>query len=100
MSMRSRAPQARRVRRSVAALLALLSSAGLARAASAGEPPPEEPRPMTVEERVARIRAALEERQGGGERSSGLDAERLAQWFNFPNWPNFWNNWNNFWRNF
>ena len=58
----------------------------------------------TVEERAARIRAAIAEM---GERTAvpgnvvdAAQRQQLAQWFNFPNWPNFWNNWRNFWPNF
>jgi len=68
-----------------------------------GAPPPlgasiSAPEPI---ERVAQIRARLQEADAKRHAASSLteqeSASRIAQWFNWPNWRN-WGNWPN-WRN-
>lgn len=92
-------PGAATVRRWRTAAAAAVALAGGSQAMAA----PSDAAP-TVEERAARIRAAIAEM---GERTAvpgnvvdAAQRQQLAQWFNFPNWPNFWNNWRNFWPNF
>jgi hypothetical protein len=57
--------------------------------------------PLTIEERVARVRQAFVE-QGVARPPSGAACMPMttAQWPNWPNWLNGWPNWGNFWRNF
>ena len=48
----------------------------------------------TIDQRLERIRAeAHRDTDTAGEMKKYR--ERLAQWYNWPNWPNSWGNWNN-----
>jgi hypothetical protein len=75
---------------------------GFAQPASA-----EESRPLTVADRVDRIRAALSERpETTLLRNGNMDSEsaEISQWRDWRNWGNWrnWSNWGNWgnWRNF
>ena len=88
---------ATRVRRSLfASILGVLCAAvGISAAPGAAFAATEtKTHPETVVERIERVRARLSHEDLGG---TG-DAEKswtIAQWYNWGNWPNFWNNfWN------
>ena len=76
--------------------LASLFSFASANASAASD----EAKPLTIEQRVERVRQHLADTDAAGAPPK-LDAEppshQSVQWPNYPNWPN-WPNWNN-WRN-
>jgi len=85
-------------RRCAAALLALMMPAAAVQAASQ-DAPATAPPATSLEQRVQRVRDALQQQQAA---ASGLDTAQgegnpAAQWLNWNNWNN-WNNWRN-WAN-
>ncbi len=91
-------------------LLGLLSSVmgwvGGGHAAKAHEVALQQPKTAdqdpTIDQRIQRIRAEAQRdlRAHGGDRKN---LRRLAQWYNWGDWPNFWSdwgNWPNYWGNY
>lgn len=87
-----------RVVRSLLLLLAVIASCGVLKVNAARSNSREPNADPAIEERVARLREVITPIEASEAKSRGL--KRLAQWFNWNNWPNYWNNWPNFWRNY
>lgn len=85
------------------ALVAVVPLVGAVRGAAADAVTDGYPSQPTIEARVAKVRAALAHVDESGTatgHSGSSAAQRLAQWFNWNNWPNYWRNWGNYWRNY
>jgi hypothetical protein len=88
-------------------LLGLVTATvGMAAVGNAAALTSTESRSPAIEQRLAIVRKLLAEQdmlqqkatdEGDGD---GHGGGRMAQWYNWGNWPNYWNNWPNYWRNY